>query len=112
MKKICIEDLKPYEAPKHFKMTAMRLIGKEETDTQKYWIGLSHFLPGGGADMDAAPLERTYIVLDGEITVRNKNEEHLLGPLDTLFMAPGEEREVINETNMPVSMLVVYNYPA
>ena len=51
MKKVEIKDVKPYDAAGHFNMTAMRLSGKEETGAQKFWMGLSHFLPGGGADM-------------------------------------------------------------
>ena len=50
MKKVEIKDVKTYEAPGHFAMTAMRLQGKEETGATKFWMGLSHFLPGGGAE--------------------------------------------------------------
>ena len=49
MKKVRLDQVKPYEAAGHFKMTAMRLQGKEETGIQKFWMGLSYFLPGGGA---------------------------------------------------------------
>jgi hypothetical protein len=42
--------LSAYDAPGHFGMTAMRLQGTEETGASKFWMGLSHFLPGGGAD--------------------------------------------------------------
>ena len=49
MKKVELKDVKPYQALKHFNMTALRLHGKEETGSQKFWMGLSHFLPGGGA---------------------------------------------------------------
>jgi len=38
MKKIKLDQAKPYDAPGHFKMVAMRLSGKEETGAQKFWV--------------------------------------------------------------------------
>ena len=49
MVKRTVADLKPYNAPGHFNMVAMRIHGKEETGAEKFWIGVSTFLPGGGA---------------------------------------------------------------
>jgi mannose-6-phosphate isomerase-like protein (cupin superfamily) len=112
MKKITLDQLKPYEAPGHFKMVAMRLAGKEETGSQKFWMGLSHFLPGGGASWgyEDNPNEKFYFVLEGHITVKTKEGEVTVGPNEGLYLAPNEGREIINKTNMPVSMLVVINY--
>jgi len=112
MKKVRLQDVKPYSAPKHFNMVAMRLQGKEETGIQKFWMGLSYFLPGGGAEWayEDSPSEKVYVVLDGEITVKSKTEELTLGPMDSLYLAPNEGREIINKTNKPVTMLVVVNY--
>lgn len=113
MKKISIKDLEPYSAPGHFGMTAMRIHGKEETGGTKYWMGLSHFLPGGGAEWayEDNPLEKVYFVLEGEITIKSKTETIVLQKGDTIYLAPNEGREVINATNMPASMLVIVNYP-
>ena len=110
MKKISLTQVKPYEAAGHFKMVAFRLSGKEETGADKFWVGLSHFLPGGGAEFGATPAEKYYFVLDGEITVKTEKEEMTLGPWDSVYIAPNEGREIINKTNKPVSMLVVINY--
>ena len=112
MKKIGLDDVKPYAAPGHFGMVAMRLSGKEETGAEKFWVGLSHFLPGGGAQYayEDSPTEKFYIVLDGEITIKSKKEEFTLGPMDGVYIPPNEGREIINKTNKPVSMLVVINY--
>jgi quercetin dioxygenase-like cupin family protein len=110
MKKISLAQVKPYEAPGHFKMVALRLSGKEETGAEKFWVGMSHFLPGGGSEFGATPAEKYYFVLDGEITVKTKKEEITLGPWDSVYIAPGEGREIINKSNKPVSMLVVINY--
>ncbi len=111
MKKVELKDVEPYEAPKHFKMTALRLHGREETGAQRFWMGLSHFLPGGGAEYDESPLEKIYFVLEGEVTVKTPSEEIVLGPWDSIYIGPGEGREIINKANKLASMLVVINYP-
>ena len=110
MKKIELKDVKAYEAPGHFGMTAMRLHGKEETGASKFWAGLSHFLPGGGAEFAAAPGEKIYYVLAGEVTIISGEEEIVLKPNDLIYIGPEEGREIINRTNFPASMLVVYSY--
>jgi glyoxylate utilization-related uncharacterized protein len=112
MKKVRLEQVKPYAAPGHFNMVAMRLQGKDETGAQKFWMGLSYFLPGGGAEWayEDSPTEKVYLVLDGEITVKSKTEEITLKPMDSLYIAPNEGREIINKTNKPASMLVVISY--
>ena len=110
MKKVTLDQVKPYEAAKHFKMAAFRLHGKEETGSQKFWVGLSHFLPGGGAEFSESPTEKVYFVLDGEITVKTKTEEVVLGPWDSVYIAANEGREIINSTNRTASMLVIVNY--
>ena len=112
MKKVRLGDVKPYDAPGHFNMAAMRLSGKDETGAQKFWVGLSHFLPRGGAEYayEDSPTEKVYFILEGELTVKTKTEEFILGPMDLLFISPNEGREIINRTNKPVSMLVVVNY--
>jgi quercetin dioxygenase-like cupin family protein len=110
MKKVSLAQIKPYEAPGHFKMIALKLSGKEETGAEKFWVGMSHFLPGGGAEFGATPAEKYYFVLDGEITVKTEKEEITLGPWESVYIAPNEGREIINKTNKPVSMLAVINY--
>ena len=112
MKKVSLEDVQPYAAPGHFDMTAMRLCGKEETGARKFWVGMSHFLPGGGAEWayEDNPNEKFYWVLSGKLIVKTKTETYTIGPNEGIFMGPNEGREIINETNMPVTMLVVINY--
>jgi hypothetical protein len=50
MTKRTLDQLEAYAAPGHYGMTAMRIAGKAETGNQKFWLGLSNFLPGGGAE--------------------------------------------------------------
>ena len=112
MKKVSLSQVKPYAAARHFNMTALRLQGKEESGIQKFWMGVSYFLPGGGAEWayEDNPNEKVYLVLDGELTVKNKSEEITLGPMDSLYLGPNEGREIINKTNKVVTMVVVINY--
>ena len=110
MKKITLSDALVYNPPKHNEMTAMRLHGKDVSGCENLWVGLSHFLPGGGAEKDAAPTEKVYFVLSGEITVKTAEGTQKFGPMESVYLKPGEEREVINETRMPASMLVISPY--
>lgn len=110
MKKITLDKVSPYDAAGHFNMTALRLYGKEETGAEKFWVGLSHFLPGGGAEYKATPTEKYYFVLDGEITVTTDKEEVTLGPWESVCIAPNEGRSILNKTNKPASILVIVNY--
>lgn len=106
-----IEEAQPYEAPKHHDMRALRLHGFGASDSKHFWVGLSHFLPGGGADSDATPLEKVYVVLSGSVTVETDDGERDLGPLDSCYLAAGERRSVTNRHNEPASMLVIMPYP-
>lgn len=112
MKKIQLKDVKPYQAPKHFNMASLKLHGTEETGATKFWMGMSHFLPGGGAEYayEDSPTEKIYFVLDGEITVKSKTETFVLKKNDSIFIGPNEGREMINETNQVATVLVVINY--
>ena len=92
MKVMKIGDAKPYPANKHFNMVPLRLQGWDATDAKNFWVGLSHFLPGGGAEMDATPLEKVYVVVSGEVTVITKGGEAKLGPMDSVYLEAGEEK--------------------
>jgi quercetin dioxygenase-like cupin family protein len=112
MKKVELKDVKPYDAKGHFNMAALRLQAKAETDCQNYWVGMSHFLPGGGAEMGVVPAEMVYFVLEGELTVYDdKNNKIVLKKWDSLHIAPGEKRSLINETSLPATQLVIGTYP-
>lgn len=98
---------KPYDAKNHFAMTAMRLQGGGITDCEDFWVGLSTFLPGGGADWGSAPTGKVYVVVEGHVSVKTADEEIELGPMDSVFIAPNEERSVLNKTNKAATMIVV-----
>lgn len=103
-------DAKPYSAPLHYGMVGLRLQGAEATQTDNFWVGLSQFLPGGGAAEDSSAVEKVYTVLNGEITVIKGGNEFVLGALDSCHIAAGELRSIENRTNQTVSMLVMMPY--
>lgn len=104
-------DAQPYEAPNHFGVRSLRLQGFEPGGPEKFWVGVSHFLPGGGAGPDSSPLEKTYVLLAGHLLVRVAGVEATLGPMDSCTIAAGEKREVKNTGNDVATMLVVMPYP-
>jgi quercetin dioxygenase-like cupin family protein len=111
MKVTRFADAKPYVAPNHYEMRSLRLQGFEAGGPEQFWTGLSHFLPGGGAGPDASPLEKVYVMLAGELTVKVGDTETVLRPMDSCCIPGGETREVKNLGNSVATMLVVMPYP-
>ncbi len=107
-----LSEAKSYTAPGHTDTVhTMWLQHKEMGSTAPYWVGCSYYLPGSKAEWGASPLDKIYIVLDGQLTIRLEDETVELGPMDSIFIGPDESREVINNTNRVVTMLVVMPYP-
>lgn len=105
------DDAEPYEAPNHFGVTGLRLQGFEDGGPTNQWVGLSQFLPGGGAGPDSTPFEKVYVVLEGEMTVIIDGAETVLRKYDSCTIAPDEIRKIENKTNHVCTMLVVIPYP-
>lgn len=99
-----------YQAVNHRDVRGLRLQGFEDGGPEKFWVGLSHFLPGGGAGPDSSPLEKVYVVLAGALTVKSNGVDTVLGPLDSCCIAANEMREIVNEGNAVGTMLVVMPY--
>src|SRR6266705_3255318 len=105
-------DARRYDAPKHFDMRSLRLQGFDASASKFAWIGISQFLPQGGAEMDSGQLEKIYVVLEGEVTVTLADgTSHVLAPLDSCHIPGGEARAVRNDTNSVAIMLVVMPHP-
>ena len=93
-------------------MRSLRLQGLEASGADFAWTGLSYFLPGGGAEMDAGPLGKIYVVLEGEMTIElGTGETHVLAALDSCFIPGGEARAVRNDGNAIATMLVIMPNP-
>ena len=104
-------DAKPYDAPNHWGVVGLRLQGFEEGGPTNQWVGLSQFLPGGGAGPDSTPFEKVYVVLDGEMTVIVDGAETVLKKFDSCTIAANEVRKIENRSNHVCAMMVVIPYP-
>jgi mannose-6-phosphate isomerase-like protein (cupin superfamily) len=104
-------EAKAYEAPNHRHYASLRLFGLDAGGPKQFVVGLSHFLPGGGAGPDASPTEKVYVILSGELTVIAGGKETVLRANDSCFIGPNEEREIINRGNDVVTMLVAMSAP-
>jgi glyoxylate utilization-related uncharacterized protein len=100
-----------YEAPGHFDVYGLRVQGFEVTRTRNFSVSISHFLPRGGCEYGATPIEKVYFVLDGEVTVKTEEGEVVLKKYDSIYLAPNEARSILNHTNSPATMLVAMPYP-
>ena len=104
-------EAKPYDAPNHRGCLALRLFGAEAGGTQSLIVGVSHFLPGGGAGPDASPPEKVYYVLAGQLTVIVDGKETVLRKNDSCYIGPNESREIINRGNQVCTIVVAVAAP-
>jgi len=104
-------DAKAYDAPNHRDCSSLRLFGAEAGGTSNLIVGLSHFLPGGGAGPDASPPEKVYFVLEGELTVIIDGKETVLKKHDSCVIEPNENREIINRGNEVCTIVVAVAPP-
>ncbi|MCB1395764.1 MAG: cupin domain-containing protein [Rhodobacter sp.] len=102
---------RPYDAPNHWGVVGLRLQGFEEGGPVNQWVGLSQFLPGGGAGPDASPIEKVYVILEGALTVVIDGVETVLRPFDSCTIPAGETRLIENRGNHVCKMIVVMPYP-
>ena len=77
----------------------MSLQGFDASDCKNFWVGYSYFLPGGGTEHTATPLEKVYVCIDGEITIITDDGEEILRHLDSCYLSPDEARSIANRTN-------------
>ena len=104
-------DAKAYDAPNHRDCSSLRLFGAEAGGTTSLIVGLSHFLPGGGAGPDASPPEKVYFVLEGELTVIVDGKETVLKKHDSCVIEANENREIINRGNEVCTIVVAVAPP-
>ena len=106
-----LADAKPYFTPEHHDMRCLRLQGHEAGPADLLWLGMSQILPGGHTSLDASPMEKYYVVLEGEVTISNGEEEVVLRQWDSCRIAPGEGRALRNDTNRPAAILLSMPFP-
>ena len=105
-----------YEAPGHFECKTTRLHNPADVNNGTIVMGLSHVLPGGGANMAPANFEMVYFIKEGEMTVTLKNEDgtesdYVLTAGDSVHFGKGTERACKNTGCVAAQMLVIMIKP-
>lgn len=105
-----------YDPPGHFECCATRLHNPTDVNAGTIVMGVSHFLPGGGAKMAPANFEMIYYIVEGEMTVTLKNaegqeEEYILQSGDSVHFGKGTERASINTGAVAAQMLTIMIKP-
>jgi hypothetical protein len=99
-----------YVAPNHFDMRCLRLQGREAGPAEQLWLGVSIIAPGGHTTLEASPIEKHYVVLDGELTlvaeIDSTREQAVLTRMDSCRFAPGEKRQLINRGQRDAMVLL------
>ena len=102
----------PYEAKGHFDVRTTRLHNPEEVNEGMSVLGLSHFLPGGGASMAPANFELIYYIVEGEMTVEmDDGQKFCLQKGDSIHMGKGTGRSSLNTGVTSAQMLVIMIKP-
>lgn len=106
-----IDNAPEYVAPNHEQMRCLRLQGKEAGPSTQMWMGMSIVEPGGQTGLDGSPMEKLYLVLEGELQVIGEldgvREERTLGPRDSCRFAPGEKRQLRNRGDRQAVIVLV-----
>lgn len=95
-----------YDAPGHYDVRTLRLHNPDDVQDGKITLGISHFLPNGGAEFAKAPVELLYYIISGEMTIKTEKDIFVLKAGDSIHFAKGEGRESTNNTLHPAKMLV------
>ena len=116
MKVVRLADAFEYPVTGHFDMRALRLHNKETSNTVDYTLGLSHFLPGGGANVAPANFEMIYYIISGEMTVElyddNDNcEKVVLHAGDSVHFGKGTKRGCLNTGIVSAQMMTIMIKP-
>lgn len=97
-----------YNAPGHFDMRSIRL-HNPYNGCEAFTVSMSHILPGGGTDYLVTPCELVYFMLQGEMTIMDKEGEEIavLKPNDSVHFAPGDGKQMLNKSNYSATVLVI-----
>ena len=101
-----------YEAPGHFDVRTTRLHNPVDVNDGRIVMGLSHFLPGGGATVNAIPPEFIYYIVEGEMTITMDDGSFVLKAGDSIHCGPMTKKEIKNTGIVTAKMLVILLPPA
>lgn len=101
----------PYFPAAHEGMKCVRLQGHEAGPADMVWLGVSEMAPGGHTDLTDSPVEKHYVVLEGEVTVVAESREGgrrevVLSRYDSCRIAPREARQLVNRSGARALILL------
>ncbi|MEC3978007.1 cupin domain-containing protein [Amycolatopsis sp. H20-H5] len=102
-----LADAEAFAPSGHSGVGPLRLQGGRDTPTEQVTVVLSHYLPGGEADMSPQLVETVYVLLSGELVMISDEQEATLHPYDSVHFTAGTVRQVANRSALPASMLVI-----
>ncbi|MHA7651990.1 beta-D-galactosidase [Mycobacterium sp. ML4] len=106
-----VSEAPPYVVPAHHRVCTARLQGLEAGPSERFWVGVSVYRPGGVAEKARVPEETVYVVLDGKLVIHTDEGETVLGRLDSMHLAKGETRSIVNRSDHEAMMLVTVAHP-
>jgi hypothetical protein len=106
-------DAVPYEAPGHHGMRMRRVQGQGVTPLSGMWSACLDLGPGGRVEPKASRAGKLYLVTEGRVRFRGGDTAVELGPGDTAFVLPHEEREFQEAAGATARMYLVMleDYP-
>jgi len=102
-----LADAETFDPPGHTRVGPVRLQGGAGAPTEGLTVALSHYLPGGRAELAPQPVETIYVLVTGELVMVSEGHEATLHPYDSAHFTAGTLREVVNRSQLPASMLVI-----
>src|SRR5882757_5037276 len=98
MEVVRFADAPHYTAPGHEEVVARRLQGGEASSAGFAMVGHSTFPVGSVVPMDTGTFGKIYVVTEGTLTVeQGDGAKHVLEVGDSIYVATGEARAVLNE---------------
>lgn len=102
-----IDEAELFTPAGHVGVGPVRLQGGDSTPSVGFTVALSHYLPGGGAELAPQDAETVYVVLSGELVVASEGDVVALGAFDSVHFSAGTMRTVENHSRLTASMLVI-----
>ena len=92
-----------FAPPNHDGVEAARLQA-----THFAMVALADWPAGSTATMEAAPIAKIYVIVEGTLTVvALDGARHRLARYDSIHIPAGEARAIVNETDARAAMIVV-----
>lgn len=105
-----------YEAPGHYEVRTTRLHNPNDVNEGTIVHGLSHFFPGGGANVAPANFEMIYYVIEGKMSVElfddnDVSSTFVLNPGDSVHFGKGTKRGCKNTGVTNAQMMTIMIKP-